>query len=94
MKTMKTKTVISAKVDTAVKISAQEVAKSAGFTLSALINAYLHQISATRHIEFYAPEPMTPKLERLIEKVESEIANGEVSGPFDNVDDFLADLKR
>jgi DNA-damage-inducible protein J/RHH-type rel operon transcriptional repressor/antitoxin RelB len=87
-------TVISVKVDKEVKASAQEVAKSAGLSLSTLVNAYLRQIAATRRIELYAPEPMTPKLEALIAEVESELASGQVSKKFDNADDFLRDLKK
>lgn len=87
-------TVISVKLDKSVKISAQEVANSAGLTLSSLVNAYLRQVAATRRIELYAPEPMTPKLEKLIAEVESELKAGKVSKKFDNVEDFLADLKR
>lgn len=88
------KTVMSVKVDRDVKTSAQEVAKSAGFTLSALVNAYLRQISATRRIEFYAPEPMTPRLTKLITRVEKEIGAGETVGPFDSVDEFLKALHK
>ena len=88
------KTVISVKIDEDVKESAQEVAKSAGLTLSALINSYLRHISATRHIELYAAEQMTPHLEKLIGEVEAELQAGKVSKPFDSVEDFLADLKK
>jgi len=88
------KTVISVKVDKDVKDAASEVAKSAGFTVSALVNAYLRQIAHTRRIEFYAPEPMTPKLERLIGRVEREVAQGQVSRTFSNIEDMLADLDR
>ena len=63
------KTVISVKIDKDVKESAQEVAKSAGLTLSTLVNSYLRQVSATRRIELYAPEQMTPQLEKLIAEV-------------------------
>lgn len=87
-------TVISVKLDKDVKTSAQEVAKSAGLTLSSLVNAYLRQVSATRRIELYAPEPMTPKLEKLIAEVEAELKDGKTSKEFANVDDFLADLKK
>lgn len=87
------KTVMSVKVDEDVKRSAQEVAKSVGLSLSGLVNAYLRQLAATRRIEFYAPEPMTPKLERLIGKVEREIAAGETVGPFDSAEAFLKALK-
>lgn len=87
-------TVISVKVDTEVKASAQEVAKSAGLTLSTLVNAYLRQVAATRRIELYAPEPMTPHLTKLIAEVEAELANGQASLPFNTAEDFLADLKK
>lgn len=87
-------TVISVKVDKDVKASAQEVAKSAGLTLSTLVNAYLRQVVATRRIELFAPEQMTPKLEKLIASVEAELAAGKVSKKFTNVEDFLADLKK
>lgn len=88
------KTVISVKIDKDVKERAQEVAASAGISMSTLVNAYLRQISATRRIELYAPEQATPKLEKLIESVEAEIAAGDVSKDFTDVDEFLADLKK
>jgi DNA-damage-inducible protein J len=87
-------TVISVKVDKEVKDSAQEVAKNAGLTLSTLVNAYLRQVAATRRIELYAPEPMTPNLEKLIAEVEAELKQGKTSKTFSNVNDFLDDLKR
>ena len=87
-------TVISARIDKDVKASAQEVANSAGLTLSTLVNAYLRQVSATRRIELYAPEQMTPKLEKLIEEVEAELKGGKASKEFDSVEEFLADLKK
>ena len=86
-------TVISVKIDKDVKASAQKVANSVGLTLSTLVNAYLRQVVATRRIELYAPEPMTPKLEKLIEEVERELKSGKASKKFDNVEEFLADLK-
>ena len=48
-------TVISVKLDKDVKASAQEVAKSAGLTLSTLVNSYLLHVASTRRIELYAP---------------------------------------
>lgn len=87
------KTTISISVDKEAKESAQAIAKSAGLNLSSLVNAYFNQVSATRRIEIYAPEPMTPKLEKLIAGVEAEIAAGKVSKPFTKAEDFLADLK-
>jgi DNA-damage-inducible protein J len=88
------KTVISVKVDKDVKEKAQEVAASAGISMSSLVNAYLKQIGVTRRIELYAPEQMTPKLEKLVKEVELEIANGKTSAGFTTADAFLADLKK
>lgn len=88
------KTVISVKIDEEVKASAQEVASSAGLTLSTLVNAYLRQVAATRRIELYAPEQMTPHLESLIAEVEAELKGGKASKEFESVADFLADLKK
>ena len=87
------KTAISVKVDADIKEGAQAIAKSAGLTLSGLINAYLHHVSATRRIELFAPEPMTPKLEGLIAEVERELEEGKVSRPFEDAEAFLADLE-
>jgi addiction module RelB/DinJ family antitoxin len=72
-------TVISVKLDKDVKTTAQEVANSAGLTLSTLVNSYLRQVAATRRIELYSPEQMTPKLEKLIKEVESELKTGKIS---------------
>lgn len=88
------KTTISISVDKEAKESAQAIAKSAGLNLSSLVNAYFTQVAATRRIEIYAPEPMTPKLEKLIAKVEVEISEGKVSKPFTKVEDFLTALKK
>ena len=76
------------KLDENIKRQAQEVAKSAGLTLSALINSYLTQVVATRHIEPYTPELTTPQLE-------ASLATGNnLSKPFNSAEEFLADLKK
>jgi addiction module RelB/DinJ family antitoxin len=87
-------TVISVKVDKKVKESAQSVARSAGLTLSAVINAYLRQLVATRRIEIYSPEEMSPHLEGLISQAECELKANQVSQSFSNPDEFIADLNR
>jgi len=87
-------TAISIRTDLEVKNAAQQIARSAGISLSALVNSYLRQVIATRRIELYAPEPMTPKLEGLIAEVESELQSDKVSQKFTNVNDFLTDLKK
>lgn len=87
-------TVISVRIDKKIKESAQEVAESAGLKLGTLINAYLRQVVATRRIELYAPEKMSPKLESLVAEVEAELESGKISKKFDNVDKFLEDLNK
>lgn len=88
------KTVISVKVDEGVKEAAKEIAKSSGLSVSSLVNSYLKQVVATRRIEIFVPEQMTPKLEGLIAEVEKEREAGEPVGPFSTVDEFIADLEK
>lgn len=87
-------TVLTVKIDPAVKKSAQEVAQSMGLTLSALVNTYLRQVSITRRVELFAPEIATPQMEKIIAEAEKEIAAGEVSGPFNTVEEFLEELHK
>ena len=83
------------KLDEDIKRQAQEVAKSVGLTLSALINSYLTQIVATRHIEPYTPELTTPQLEALLTEIEPSLAaSTDLSKPFNSAEEFLADLKK
>ncbi len=86
--------VITIKTDDETKKQAQAVAKDMGLTMSALINSYLKQIIATRRVEIYAPEQMTPKLEKLVGKIEKDIKAGNVSPPYDTAEDFLKALHR
>lgn len=88
------KTGISLKVDRSVKDEARRVAQGAGLTLSALINAYLRKVAATRRIELYAPEEMSPKLEKLVGEVEAELAAGQASKEFGTPEALVRDLKR
>lgn len=87
-------TVMSIKIDKETKEAAQQVAQSAGISLSTLVKVYLRQVVATRRIELYAPEPMTPKLESLIADIEKEITAGKVSKTFSSPESMLAQLKK
>ena len=87
-------TVISVKVDKEIKEQAQEVAKSVGIPLSTLINAYLRQLVVTRRVDFFAPEQMTPEMEKIIAEAEAEIAAGEVCGPYATEDEFVEALRK
>ena len=85
--------VITIKTDTATKKAAQVLAKEMGLTLSSLLNSYLKQVIVSRHVELYAPEQMTPKLEKLLTEAEASIKRGQVSPPRDNIADFIRDLE-
>ncbi len=93
---MSNSTTMSFKIDKDLKNKAQQTAKAIGVPLSTLINAYLKDLAATGRVELTVFEEMTPQMERIIEEVEGEIARGELSGPFDNVEDaieFLHNLR-
>ena len=85
--------VISVKVDEQTKSQAQKVAKSFGFALSTLINAYLMELATTGQIHFTSVEPMTPRMEKIVEQAENEIQSGQVSGPFETADEAIAYLQ-
>jgi addiction module RelB/DinJ family antitoxin len=95
---MSTKTSITFSIDKEVKNRAQVNAKRLGIPLSTLINMYLKDFSETGRIEFdihrLPSEPMTPKMEKIIEQVLQEVANGEVSPTFDNAQEAIAYLER
>ena len=84
--------VINFKTDDATKIKAQAVAKQVGIPLSNLLNAYLHELATTGSVHFTASEPMTGKMEQIIEVAEKEIASAEVSGPFETLEEMFAHL--
>jgi addiction module RelB/DinJ family antitoxin len=88
---MKTATV-NFKTDDATKAKAQAVAKQIGIPLSNLLNAYLYELAATGSVHFTVSEPMTEKMEKLIEQAEKEIKAGETSGPFETTEELFAHL--
>ncbi len=88
---MKTAT-INFKTDDATKVKAHAVAKQIGIPLSNLLNAYLYELASTGSVHFTASEPMTEKTEKLIEQAEKEVAAGELSGPFETLEEMFAHL--
>ncbi len=84
--------VINFKTDDATKAKAQAVAKQIGIPLSNLLNAYLYELASTGSVHFTASEPMTEEMEKVIEQAEKEIAAGEVSGPFETLEEMFAHL--
>ena len=90
-------TVIHIKTDKEVKENAQVIAKRLGLSLSAVINASLRNFIKTREVVFSDEPQMTPKLEKLLDKVEKDIKhNRNLSPAFDNMeemDKYLDSLK-
>lgn len=84
--------VINFKTDDVTKAKAQAVAKQIGIPLSNLLNAYLYELVSTGTVHFTASEPMTEKMEKIIEQAEKEIAAGEVSEPFETLEEMFAHL--
>jgi len=67
------KTVINIKTDKEVKRNAQRVAEDLGFSLSAVINAYLKQFVRNKEVYFGLVPQMSSELEKLLGKVEIDI---------------------
>ncbi len=90
------KVVVNIKTDFETKEAAQLLANELGLTLSALINAQLKQFIYHRRLVLDAPYPVIAvdaKTEKTLDEVYKEVEAGQVSKSFDNVDDFLKDLK-
>ncbi|MDO8498677.1 MAG: hypothetical protein Q7S44_02725 [bacterium] len=85
--------VIHIKINKEVKKNAQRAAKDLGLTLTDVINAALRNFIRTREVVFSDIPQMTPKLEKLIEKVEEDIKHGRnVSPRYKTAKEFLEAL--
>jgi len=67
------RTVINVKTEKEVKAHAQKLANEMGFSLSAVINAYLKQFVRNKEVHFSIIPKMSPELEGLLGKVEFDI---------------------
>lgn len=85
---------MSLKTDKKLKEQAQKLANDFGFRLGTLINAFLRDFVRKKEVHFgmeLPPEPMTPKLEKYLAKIEKDIKEGKnISPTFDNVEDAIA----
>ncbi len=84
-------TVINIKTDPKVKKQAQAVAEKLGFSLSAVLNAYLRKLIRTRKVEFSDDVhlELTPWAKRMLQRAEEDFKAGKVTS-FSNPDDALA----
>lgn len=87
-------TFLSLKTKKHVKELAQIHAKQLGIPLGTLINAFLDKLGQTGGVHFIIAKPVTPKMAHLINKKRTEIANGDIYGPFynDTAEDSLSNL--
>ena len=88
-------TVIHIKADKELKENAQAIAKRLGLSLSDVINASLRNFIRTREVVFSDVPTMTPELEKLLDKVETDIKNGKNLSPeFKNMDQAIEYLEK
>jgi len=90
------RTVINIKTEKEVKTRAQKLANEMGFSLSAVINAYLKQFVRNKEVHFSIAPKMSPELEALLGKMEFDIQRGRnMSGSFSTkkeINKYLASL--
>lgn len=85
--------VINIKTDASVKRKAQRLAQELGFSLSALINAYLRDIIRTKSINFSLSEEPSDYLLRVLEESERDRKDGKIVS-FDEPQKALDYLKK
>lgn len=90
------RTIINIKAEKSVKEEAQKTAKELGLSLSALLNAYLKQFIRTKRVYFSLAPDMSPELERLLGRIDFDIArNKNLSRPVSSpkeLDSYFASL--
>lgn len=67
------KTIINIKTDKEVKRNAKKVAEDLGFSLSAVINAYLKQFVRNKEVYFSVLPCMSSGLEKILGEIEVDI---------------------
>ena len=75
------KTLLNIKTYAEVKTEAQHVARELGVPLSTIINAYLKEFIREREVHLSLALHMSPRLEKLLERVEKDIKKGENLSP-------------
>lgn len=86
--------IINIKTDRETKKKAKYLAAKLGFSLSAILNAYMREFIKTKTIIFSAEtEEPSDWLTDSLKESERDIRAGRVSPPFDNAEDAIAWLK-
>jgi len=74
-------TIINIKTEKEVKDSAHKLAREMGFSLSAVINAYLRQFIRNKAVNFSLSPNMSSELENLLGGIEYDIQRGRNLSP-------------
>src|SRR3990167_3551192 len=82
--------VVNIKVDSEVKKKAQEVAKELGFSLSAVLTAYMKQLIRRRGLDFTIEDEPSDYFVKSMKESEKNVKEGWVSPKFDNSEDAMA----
>ncbi len=88
---MKT-TALSIKIDPKVKREAQKIANELGFSLSAIVNASLKNLTRSKTISYSLLEP-TPFLKRAIKSARTDRTRKKSVEPFSRVSDLMKSLR-
>lgn len=89
------KTLVSVRVEDGLKKQAQKVAADLGFSISALVNAFLRQLVRDKRINFNGSYRMSKKLEKTLERVEKDIKeNRNISPAFSSAKEMFAHMKQ
>lgn len=88
------KTVINVKVNPETKEKAKKAAESMGFSLSALVNAFLTQLIKAKSVRFYVDEVPAEFVKKILKQAQKNRKQGKNSPIFDNVDDAVQYLKQ
>jgi len=88
------RSVLNVKVNPQTKEKAKEVAENMGFSLSALVNAFLTQLIKTKSVEFHVDEVPTEFVTKILKQAQKNRKLGKGSPIFDNADDAVEYLKQ
>lgn len=87
------KSVVNFKIDTEVKVEAQQLARELGVPLSVIMNAQLKELLRTRELHLNAQPTITPYLEHILSEVENDRIVGKNVTQTHNLTEALAHLQ-
>lgn len=88
------RSVLNVKVNLATKQKAMEVAGDLGFSLSALVNAFLTQLVKTKSVEFHVDEVPTSYVQKILRQAQKDRKQGKGSPAFRNGEDAVDWLEK